>query len=328
MRTELAVKLGSDEIVVYRKGEGILARVPAYVAVNKSGLIRFYGKDAFARVNTKNENLTIIQPIKNGVITDKELAVKLISHIFETNHISASIFKHVVGVVAVPCGLSLNDLETVSYVMKMSGIDSLRLVQSGACAREFENLWDKKRYVCVVDIGASITDISIVSGEDFHSGADYMIGGVQMNDAIQTFIFDNYFGTISKETAEFVKKDIGSLYNRDFAKSELTAVADDGSAKKIEIKAHEIRTAICGIYDKIFTLVKNYINEQGVSIINEIRNNGILFCGGATQIAGFYEYAKTKFDFPVHLSKNPMDAVLLGASKIVDMPNYPITIKL
>lgn len=328
MRNELAIKLGSDEIVVYQKGQGILTRVPAYVALNKMGVIKYYGKDAYKRLNVNNQTLKICQPIKDGCIVDQNLAIKLLSNIFASCNLKSNLLNTNSAVVALPCGLTINELETVNYVLKMCGIDKMRIVQSGACAREFENIWDKKKYVCVVDIGASITDVSITSGEEFIAGADYQIGGVDMDEAIKVFVYDNYFATISTQTANEIKCDIGSLYNRDYAKTEFKGVADDGGVRDVEITAHEIRTAVSGIYDKIFALVKELIAEQGPNVINDIHNNGILFCGGVTQIAGFYEYAKQKFDNPVILSKNPLDAVLMGASKIIDIKDYPIEIKL
>lgn len=328
MRNELAIKLGSDEIVIYQKGQGIIARVPAYVAVTKLGTIKYYGKDAYKRLNVNNPTLKICQPIKDGCIVDQNLAIKLLSHIFDCCKLKSNLFSNISAVVALPCGLTINELETMNYVLRMSGIDKMRVVQSGACAREFENIWDKKKYVCVVDIGASITDVSITSGDEFIAGADFQIGGVDMDEAIKVFVYDNYFATISSQTACDIKCEIGSLYNRDYAKAEFKGVADDGSIRDVAITANEIRTAVKGIYDKIFALVKEFIAEQSTNIINEIHNNGILFCGGATQIAGFYEYAKQKFDQSIILSKNPLDAVLIGASKIVDIKDYPIEIKL
>lgn len=42
-----------------------------------------------------------------------------------------------------------------------------------------------------------------------------------------------------------------------------------------------------------------------------------MFVGGASCIAGLYEYAKKKLDLPIIIQESPMDSVILGAGKLL-----------
>ncbi len=42
-----------------------------------------------------------------------------------------------------------------------------------------------------------------------------------------------------------------------------------------------------------------------------------MFVGGGSKIAGLYEYAKNKLDFPVIVADEPADAVVLWLGKLL-----------
>ena len=63
-------------------------------------------------------------------------------------------------------------------------------------------------------------------------------------------------------------------------------------------------------------------------IIADIYNNGVMFVGGASKIAGLYEYAKQKLDLPVIVAEDPQDAVITGAGKLINSGNEFLKINL
>ena len=75
-------------------------------------------------------------------------------------------------------------------------------------------------------------------------------------------------------------------------------------------------------YDKILELIKQILTELSKDIVADIYNNGILFVGGASQVAGLYEYAKKKLDLPVIVPEDPQDYVILGAGKLLSTNEF------
>ena len=71
------------------------------------------------------------------------------------------------------------------------------------------------------------------------------------------------------------------------------------------------------LYDQILKIVLETIQSLPKEISADIYNNGVMFVGGASCIAGLYEYAKKKLDLPIIIQESPMDSVILGAGKLL-----------
>ena len=66
---DLAIKFGSNEIIIFRKGYGVIAKEPAYLAIVESkgkSKVKAVGKEAEKLFMGKANNVDIYQPIKNS----------------------------------------------------------------------------------------------------------------------------------------------------------------------------------------------------------------------------------------------------------------------
>ena len=138
-----------------------------------------------------------------------------------------------------------------------------------------------------------------------------------MDTSLTSFIQDNYNLEVSNMTSEAIKNEVASLYDRDLYRTEYIGIDENNKFVKNEITANEVKVAIVNIYDKIFELIKQVLTELPKDIVADIYNNGIMFVGGASQIAGLYEYAKKKLDLPIIVPDEPQDYVILGAGKLL-----------
>ena len=66
---DLGIDLGTANMLVYIKGEGVVMQEPSVVAVEKNtGKIKAVGEDAKNMIGRTPENITAIRPLKDGVI--------------------------------------------------------------------------------------------------------------------------------------------------------------------------------------------------------------------------------------------------------------------
>ena len=71
----IGIDLGTTNVLIYVKGKGIVLNEPSLVAVNtESKEIIAVGKDAKEMLGRTPKNVQIIEPMKDGVIADFELA--------------------------------------------------------------------------------------------------------------------------------------------------------------------------------------------------------------------------------------------------------------
>lgn len=316
---DLAIKFGSNEIIIYRKGFGVLAKEPAFLAVEENGSklkVKATGKEAEKLFHSKSNNITVYQPIINSEIINEKMATILLSEILKKVVSDKFMLSSLSALVAVPCALNEKQLKLLKKVLHESGIGKITFVQNSVCAKANLDL-DSHAHIMVVDIGKYITDISVLNDFDFNFGRMYFVGGANMDQSITTFIQDNHNLEVTDLTSEAIKNEVASLYERDLYKTEYIGIDENNKFAKKEITANEVRVAITNVYETIFGLINDVINSLSKEVRADIYTNGIMFVGGACSIDGFYEYAKKKLDVPVIVPDDPKDSVIIGAGKLM-----------
>jgi len=323
MKIDLAIKFGSHEIIIYRKGQGIIAKEPAFLAVTPHGKklnVKAVGKEAEKLKLTSSSNILVYQPIKNSEVVDKKLAVILITKILEKNIIDKFTLNKINALVAVPCALGYQKLVDLKFVLMQAGISRVNFVQNGVCLREYDESLDPYANCLTVDIGKYTTDFSVLNKFAFSYGRNYQIGGADMDIALQTYILDNFHLDVTLIKAEEIKNKVASLYLNDTYSTDFQGIADDKTYISQKITANEVRVAIVGVYNKIFDLIHDYVKSLPKAVCAEVMKNGVIFSGGSSKIQGLYEYASKKLSLPIIAIDNPVDAVILGCAKLLDKP--------
>lgn len=317
-KIDLAIKFGSNEIIVYRKAYGIVTKVPAYLAIKRDGKkikVQAIGKNAEILLRASSQNVEVLNPIVNSEIVDEKMAVLLMSEILKDVIQDRFLLTKLRALVAVPSGMKEEQLIKIKRVLLEAGINNVSFVINSVGARNMLDV-DSQAHIMVVDIGKYLTDISILNEYNFTFGRTYFFGGVNMDKSITTFISDNHGLKVNDRTSEMVKNEIASLYERDLNKIEYSGFDNDKLVKH-EITANEIRVAIVGLYDKIFEFIEDILKQVSKEVLHDIYNFGIMFVGGASSIPGLYEYAKKKLDLPIIVPDDPSDCVINGVGKLM-----------
>ena len=322
MKIELAIKFGSNEIIVYRKGLGIIARQSSYVAISKrGGKIVAYGDEAKHLCTIKSSQYDLKEPIQGIDIIDNKLATSLLSDI-----ISQAVLENgrITALVAVPCALTEKKLIEIKILLQNAGISKVNFVQNAVCVRFNLPVLETSK-IMIVDMGKYLIDMSILSKYDFINGRNYLIGGAEMDEAIKAYIEDNFEVLIGLDEAENIKNEIASMYNNDMYTTTFNGIDGKGEYKEVTMRANEARVAVIGVYDKIFDLIEEFIECLTREEQAEIRKNGIVFTGGVSSIDGLVEYASKRLNLPTMVVNNPKDAVILGAGKLLSLneKDYP-----
>lgn len=316
---ELGLKFGGNEIIIFQKGVGIVAKEPAFLAVVENGKkmkVKAAGKRAEKLFLSKSSDTTVYQPIQNGEIVNEKMAVILIGEMLKDIIKNRFFLTCVKATVAVPCAMNQKQLYSLKRVLSMSGVNRVKFIQNAVAAREMLDI-DSQSYVMVVDIGKYVTDISVLNEYNFQFGRNYFIGGANMDKSITTFIADNHNLEVSDLTSEEIKNEIASLYDRDLNTTEYIGIDSNNKFKRYNITANEVRVAIQNVYDKILGFIEDVIKILPKEIYQEIYQNGIMFVGGASSIAGLYEYAKSKLDLPIIVPEDCGNTVILGLGKLI-----------
>ena len=82
---DLGIDLGTANILIYSEGKGVIVREPSVVAVDKNtGRILQVGAAARNMLGRTPGNVVAMRPLKDGVISDHEMTVKMLQELFRT----------------------------------------------------------------------------------------------------------------------------------------------------------------------------------------------------------------------------------------------------
>ena len=111
---DLGIDLGTSNILIYADDQGIVVREPSVVAVDKNtGKILQVGAAARNMLGRTPGNVVAMQPLKDGVISDHEMTVKMLQTLFRASTKSSLFTPKPRAVISVPSGVTEVEERTV-----------------------------------------------------------------------------------------------------------------------------------------------------------------------------------------------------------------------
>ena len=104
---DLGVDLGTSNVLIYADGKGLVVREPSVVAVDRNtGKILQVGSAARNMLNRTPGNVVAMKPLKDGIISDHEMTVKMLSEMFKTATKASMFTPKPRVVISVPSGVT------------------------------------------------------------------------------------------------------------------------------------------------------------------------------------------------------------------------------
>lgn len=316
-KIELAIDIGSSHITIYQRGKGVVIKEPNIAIVSNNGKIEILeiGAKALSLLGRADRKLKPIYPVSEGVITQQEVFSSMIK-ILLSRLSTGKIFKPYITATAL-ISQCLNDVErkNVEKALYDAGVKEVTLAES-PLALFMDN---KMRDGLYVNIGADLTEVSIVTANGIASGYTVNIGGNTFNDLICDRITNNYGVKIGKFTAEKLKKTIGSMYENDVNADEIRGLnIIDGEMVLIDVNAADVYLSIKSAVDSIAEVIGTLLNICPKELANKIVGDGIYLSGGSTLLPGLEEYLTAKTKINIVTMENITNAVAMGGGKLLE----------
>lgn len=331
---DLGVDLGTSNVLIYADGKGLVVREPAVVALDRNtGKILQVGAAARNMLNRTPGNVVAMRPLREGVISDHEMTVRMLQEMFKTAT-KASVFTPKPRVViSVPSGVTEVEERSVINAAIEAGARRVFLIEEPLAAGLGAGLDLKgsKGYM-VVDIGGGTTDIAVLSMNGVTVSSSLKIAGDSFDESIARYIRRQYGMVIGQVTAEEVKIQIGQVYPR---QEEMTMNvkgrdAKTGMPKTVTVTSTEIYEVLRRPARQIADEVLAVLEQTSPELVSDISETGITLTGGCSQIWGFTELLIERTGIPCILADDPDSCTAYGCGKslgwIKDMNEGPINI--
>ena len=175
---------------------------------------------------------------------------------------------------------------------------------------------EKELGVCMVDIGAGTTDISIYTGGAIRHTAIIPIAGDQVTNDIAVAI------RTPTQSAEEIKIRFGCAISQMIGTDESFDVTSVSERKSMKMSRQTLAEVIQPRYEELLSLIMNELRRSG---FEPLIPAGIVLTGGSSRMEGVPELAEEIFHAPVRLGipKN-----ISGLQDVVKNPIYATTVGL
>ena len=317
--SDLGVDLGTANVLIYVEGQGVVIREPSVVAVDKNtGKILQVGAEARNMLGRTPGNVVAMRPLKDGVISDHEMTVQMLQHLFR-KAVKSSIFNPKPRVViCVPSGVTEVEERTVINAAIEAGARRVYLIEEPLAAALGANLpIEEANGHMVVDVGGGTTDIAVLSLNGVANSSSVEAAGDAFDEAIARHVRRKYGVVIGQVTAEEIKMRIGCVSPRpdDISMMVKGRDAKTGLPRQIEVFSSEVYEVLRRPARMITDEVLHVLEETSPELVGDIAVNGITLTGGGSQIWGMDKLISERTAIPCSLADDPDSCVVYGCGK-------------
>ena len=323
---DLGIDLGTANVLIYVDGKGIVVREPSVVAVDKNtGKILQVGSAARNMLGRTPGNVVAMHPLKDGVISDHEMTVKMLQALFRETARSSLFTPKPRVVICVPSGVSEVEERTVINAAIDAGARRVYLIEEPLAAALGAGLDIKgPNGQMVVDIGCGTTDIAVMSLNGVAVSSSLKIAGSTFDDAIGRYVRREHEIVIGQVTAEDVKIQIGCVYPRpeNVSMNVKGRDAKTGMPRELTLLSSEIYNVLRRYARQIADAVLSVLEETSPELVADISENGITLTGGGSQIWGMDKLLTERTGIVCTLADDPDSCVAYGCGKSLAWINH------
>ena len=318
---DVAIDLGTANTLVYKNNGGIIINEPSVVALSKEGRkVVSVGEKAKEMLGKNPDEVDVIKPLKDGVISDFKVTEIMLSHMIMKSQKNRWLIRPRV-IVCVPSGITEVEKRAVRDSVLRAGAREVHLVSEPIAAAIGADLPIHKPYGnMVMDIGGGTSEIAVISLSHIVVHNSIRVGGDKMDLDIMNYLKKKNNLMVGIQIAEKIKKEIGSAYPLK-QELEMDVRGRDivtGYPVTIKVTSNEIREAISETVATMIDAIKRLFEKTSPELAADIAERGIVLTGGGALLKGLDQKIKEVVDLPVHVVPNPLLCVVKGSGKILD----------
>lgn len=316
----LAIDLGTTYSVAWVMSSDSYFQEPTFVAFkqrNRQPLA--IGKEAKRMFGLAPKHIQVIQPLREGVISDFEVcSVFLQTLIKKVLSKRRGIVRNVL--FCLPWGATDVEIRAYRKQLELYPFSRIYLVREPlAAALGAEIPIGNPDGNILVDLGGGTTEITTLALNGIVHCNSLKTGGNCMDQAIQQEIEHKKHFSIGLTTAEAIKIQHGTI-----------APVIEGYSFEIKgfhriyhlprrtsLETAEIRNSLEPVVQKILGGINAAFESLTPELSADISTNGITLVGGGAYLRGWPERIKDRFNLPVHIPREPHLCVIKGMRKII-----------
>jgi rod shape-determining protein MreB len=320
----LGIDLGTIQTRIADSG-GILVDEPTIVAIviQEQKIVAMGNEAQNMQGRVSDETIEVAHPLQNGVVADYEITEALLHHLLRRVSGAMRLFRPRV-MITVPYGVTSVESRAVHEAILQAGSREAYLIQQPLAASLGVDLpIGMPSGNMIVVLGGGVTQVAVVSMYGIVAGETLRSGGLQLDEAIITYIRRKYGIIIGPSTAEQLKIKIGAAIPQDQEEGMEVQGQDQvsGLPRPVTITTGEVVEALQDPLKQVIETCRRVLEKTPPELVSDIIDRGVAMVGGGSLLRGADKLLTKALGIPAYNVDNATTCVVEGAVKALGMYN-------
>ena len=318
---DIGIDLGTANTLVHVKGDGIVIREPSVVAIDKgTNRVIAVGDEAKEMLGRTPRGITVVRPLREGVIADYEVAHAMLRYFIGRAYPSRLGFRPRV-VTCVSSGATDVERRAIEEAALQAGARESFLIEEpvaaaiGAGLPVFAPVGSM-----VLDIGGGSSEAAALAMGGIVACRSIRVAGDSFDSAIMSYVRRAHRVEIGARTAEDIKMSIGAAHPhpRDGRFEIRGRDVVDGMPKQFEVTTSQIAEALREPLAATVEALRATVEKTPPELLADIARQGIAITGGGALLFGIDRLISSKIGLPAFVAESPLDCVALGTGAAME----------
>lgn len=318
---EMGIDLGTVNVLVYVRGQGVVLQEPSVVAVSvHERKIIAVGEEARTMLGRTPGTLEVVRPLRDGVIANYTVTERMLRYFIRKAGGASWFFRPRV-MISVPYGVTSVERRAVREAALDAGAGRAHLIPEPLAAAIGAGLpVDTPSGNMVVDLGGGASEAAVIAMNGIVVAHSVRAGGLRLDDTIIAYVRRKYNLLIGQPTAEEVKIRIGSALPLDPPLKMEVQGRDQvtGLPRIVTLSSDEVTEAINEPLMAMMGVIKGVLERTPPELASDIIERGIALVGGTALLRKIDELVTRETGVPAWVAEAPMACVAMGAGKALE----------
>lgn len=318
---EVGIDLGTANLLIYVKGQGIVIDEPSVVAIDadtKKCLAA--GQEAKDMLGRTPGRVLAIRPLKDGVIADFEVTEIMLNFFLKKLQLKG-MFQRPTILICCPSNITSVERNAIRDCAYRAGAKKVYIEEEPKVAAVGAGLdISKPSGNMVVDIGGGTTDVAVLSLGEIVTSTSLKIAGDTFDRDIIKYVKDEKKLLIGDRTAEELKKTIGTAWKGNKAQTAEVSGRDlvTGLPTSILVTSEEMELAMRDSMQSVVSACRTVLEKTPPELASDIVTRGIVLTGGGALVTGLDELLRNELHIPVYIADNALTCVAEGTGILLE----------
>jgi rod shape-determining protein MreB len=318
---DLGIDLGTTNTVI-AEGNLILLQEPTIVAIisDENKMVE-WGQSAKEMEGKVPESIEVVRPLRHGVIAEYEVTETLLAYLTRKVCGPMRVFRPRM-MITVPFGVTSVEGRAVHEAGIGAGSREVYLVpQPLAAALGVDLPVATPSGNMVISLGGGVNQIAVISLNGIVSGEAARTGGIELDEAIVSYVRKRFGVIIGLPTAEQLKIRIGAATPQEQQLSMEVQGQDQVTSlpRPVVLTTDDIVEAIQDPLADLVKLSRKVMEKTPPELVSDIIDRGAAICGGGSLLRTIDKFLTQSIGIPVYMVDNPLTCTAEGAVKALEM---------